>query len=274
MKNIFFFALAACCALAAFSVPASAMEYTVDGADVGRFMEPTSQTTIYVGANEEVNIDRSKTAAVIPPTFGSPTSYTLNAGEYLTPNLINQSRQTVTTTADNSTGITVLPSATLDSVSNPFTVSVRNFAGSTGDTAPAYTEVTGELYYNDGSIGALNIPAIGLTVNVYQGTDSNTLSRGAGHFTDTSIWNGNVAIAGHNRGVTNHFGKLHTLAVGDEITLTTKLGTRNYAVNSVTKIAVDDGSVLDSASGNVLTLITCVMDQPAYRWCVKASEKV
>ena len=272
MKKIITCALAACCVLAAFSVPASAMEYSFDGADAGTFTEPTSETTIYVGANEEVNIDRSKTAAVIPPTFGSPTSYTLNAGEYLTPNLVNQNRQAVTATGNNSSGVTVLPSSTLDSVSNPFTVSTG--AAHTGYTAPAYTDVTGDLYYSDGSIGALKIPAIGLTVNVYQGTDNATLARGAGHFTDTSIWNGNVAIAGHNRGVTNHFGKIHTLEVGDEITLTTKLGTRTYAVYSVAKIAVDDGSVLDSTSGNILTLITCVMDQPSYRWCVKAAEKV
>ena len=57
----------------------------------------------------------------------------------------------------------------------------------------------------------LEIPSIGLSVNIYQGTDSAALKKGAGHFTSTSIWNGNVALAGHNRGVTNHFGKIHTL---------------------------------------------------------------
>ena len=270
MKKIITFALAVCCVLAAFSVPASAMEYSFDGADAGRFMEPTSETTIYAGANEEVNIDRSKTAAVIPPTFGSPTSYTLNAGEYLTPNLVYQNRQTVTTTVNNSTGITVLPSSTLDTVSNPFIAGTG--AAYNGYSALAYTEVTDDFYYSDGSIGTLKIPAVGLTVNVYQGTDNAALAKGAGHFTETSIWNGNIAIAGHNRGVTNHFGKIHTLDIGDEITLTTTLGTRAYTVYSVEKIAVDDGSVLDSTSGNIITLITCVMDQPSYRWCVKAAE--
>ena len=265
MKKLITFALAACCILAAFSAPASAAWYSFDGADAGAFMEPTSETTIYVGANEEVNIDRSKMAAVIPPAFGSPTSYTLNAGEYLTPNLVNQDRQTGT--PGNPTGITILPSATLDAVSNPFTVS-------TSYSAAAYTEVTDDLYYSDGRLGTLEIPAIGLTVNVYQGTDSTALAKGAGHFTNTSIWNGNVALAGHNRGVTNHFGKIHTLELGDEIILTTKLGTRSYEVCSVAKISVDDASVLDSASGNVITLITCVMDQPSYRWCIKATEKV
>ena len=92
----------------------------------------------------------------------------------------------------------------------------------------AYTPVTSDLYYNNGSLGTLKIPAIGLTVRVYEGTDSTALKKGAGHFSDTSIWNGNVCIAGHNRGINNHFGQIHTLGTGDTITYTTKLGTRSY----------------------------------------------
>ena len=140
--------------------------------------------------------------------------------------------------------------------------------------ANAYTSVTSDLYFGDGSLGTLSIPAIGLTVKVYQGTDSAALLKGTGHFANTSAWNGNCAIAGHNRGVNNHFGKLHTLNVGDTITYTTKLGTRSYTVCSVAKITVDDLSVLDESAANMLTLVTCVMDQPQYRWCVKAIEKV
>lgn len=52
-----------------------------------------------------------------------------------------------------------------------------------------------------------------------------------------------MAIAGHNRGVNNHFGKIHTLDIGDTIKLTTQLGTRSYEVYSVSKIGVDDTSV-------------------------------
>ena len=35
-----------------------------------------------------------------------------------------------------------------------------------------HTEVTDDLYYSSGSLGVLKIPAIDLTVNIYQGTDS------------------------------------------------------------------------------------------------------
>ena len=231
--------LAACALMTAFSMPASALEYEFDAPSAGLFGRPTSDETIYVGVSESVNIDRSKSAALIPPTFGSPASYTLNAGEYLTPNLVSG------------------PTGTDSSTNGSY-------------WTPAYTAVTEDLYYTAGHLGKLKIPAIGLTVKVYQGTDSTALAKGAGHFSSTSIWNGNVAFAAHNRGVANHFGKIHTLSIGDKITYTTKLGTRTYEVYSVSKISVNDVSVLNDSVDNILTLVTCVMNQPDYRWCVQA----
>ena len=261
--------LAVCLVLTSLCVPASALDYDFTGPDSGLFAEPTSDNTVYVAVRDDTNIDRSKTAAVIPPCFGSPTSYTLNAGELLTPNLINQTAQTTGAPVNTSTGVTVMPPSTLAAPSNPFTVTTAS--GTTGSYAAAgYTSVTSDLYYSAGHLGTLSIPAIGLTVKVYQGTDNATLAKGAGHFTDTSIWNGNVAIAGHNRGVNNHFGKIHTLNVGDKIAYATKLGTRSYEVYSIAKISVDGLSVLCDSAENIITLVTCVMDQPQYRWCVQA----
>ena len=80
MKKYLTTLLAACCMLAAFSMPASALEYHFDGPDAGVFGRPTSDDTIYVTMDKPANTDRSKNAAYIPPVFGSPTSYTLNAG--------------------------------------------------------------------------------------------------------------------------------------------------------------------------------------------------
>ena len=133
-----------------------------------------------------------------------------------------------------------------------------------------YTEVTSGLYYPNGSLGTLKIPSIGLTVGIYEGTGSAPLLKGAGHFTNTSIWDGNVALAGHNRGVRNDFGKIHTLKSGDTITLTTMLGTRTYSVSSVEKVSVNDSSGTAATTDNRVTLYTCVMNQPEYRWCVTA----
>ena len=134
-----------------------------------------------------------------------------------------------------------------------------------------YTTVTSSLYYKDGSLGTLSAPAIGLSAKIYQGTDSTAMRKGAGHFTETSIWDGNVAFAGHNRGVNNHFGKIHTLKTGTIITYTTKLGTRSYTVRSVSKVLYTDTSGTCASDENCLTLYTCVMDQPSYRWMVRAA---
>ena len=67
-----------------------------------------------------------------------------------------------------------------------------------------------------------------------------------------------------------YFGSIHTLKAGDAITLTTKLGTRTYSVASVTKVLETDTSGLSATAENCVTLYTCVMNQPAYCWCVRA----
>ena len=129
------------------------------------------------------------------------------------------------------------------------------------------------MYYSGGYLATLKIPAINVNVKVYEGTDSSTLAKGAGHFKNTSIWNGNVSIAGHNRGANCYFADIHTLSFGDKITLTTKLGTRTYSVTEVKKISELDDSDTEATAENCITLFTCVRDQSEYRWCVRAVER-
>ena len=77
MKKHLSMLLAVCCLMAAFSMPASALEYTFEAPSAGLFGTPTSDNTIYVTTAAPINMDRSKSAAYIPPVFGSATSYTL-----------------------------------------------------------------------------------------------------------------------------------------------------------------------------------------------------
>ena len=235
--------------------PASALEYTMDAPDDYLFARPTSDTTIY--EHEDPNVDRSKNTALIPPGFGTPTSYLPGSGTALTPNLVPG--------ALDGGGLV----SQVGSVTYP---AVDTGSGWTGTTATGWTDVTSDLYYSGGHLGTLKIPAIGLSVKVYEGTGSKTLAKGAGHFEDTSLWDGNCCIAAHNRGVNNHFGKLHTLEPGDTITWTTKLGTRTYEVVSVQKVKETDTSGTAATSDNRLTLFTCVRDQRDYRWMVQAVE--
>ena len=251
--------------------PAHALEYSIDGADDYLFGRPTSDDTIYEWENP--NVDRSKNTALIPPGFGTPTSYLPGSGEYLTPprvpgalngGLVNQ----VGSVGSPDGGTSLDASGNYPTADTSVSVDSNGFptvgGGSTGGPGASFTDVSNGMYLANGSLGTLKIPSIGLTVGVYEGTGSAPLLKGAGHFENTSIWLGNVPIAGHNRGVRSDFGKIHTLKAGDIITLTTVLGTRTYAVSSVSKVDVSDTSGLASTTENCITLYTCVEDQPAY----------
>ena len=239
--------------------PAYALEYSIDAPEDYLFARPTSDSTIY--EQEETNVDRSKNTALVPPGFGTPTSYLPGSGTHLTPNLVPG--------ALDGGGL-------VSSTGSAANTTYPSVSGGTSWTetgsVTTFTEVTSGLYYSGGHLGTLNIPAIGLTVKVYEGTDSVALAKGAGHFEDTSIWNGNVCIAGHNRGVNNHFGQIHTLEPGDTITLTTKLGERTYSVTSVEKVSETDVSGTAATADNRISLYTCVRDQREYRWHVQAVE--
>ena len=65
---------------------ASALEYTVDAPEDYLFGTPTSEGTVY--KQESNNGDRGKNTALIPPGFGTATSYLPGSGEPLTPNLL------------------------------------------------------------------------------------------------------------------------------------------------------------------------------------------
>ena len=252
---------------------ASALEYGFDGADDYLFADPTSQDVIYQA--EDQNVNRSKTAALIAPGFGTPTSYLRGSGEYLTPNLAPGAMSGGLVNAVGNYGYTDSSPGGYPATDTSISAGTYPPAGNENFTTSTigYTDVTSDLYYAGGHLGTLKIPAIGVNVKIYQGTDSATLAKGAGHFTDTSIWAGNVCVAGHNRGTNCYFGEIHTLNIGDEITLTTMLGTRTYSVTSVQKISETDSSATGSTSDNRITLFTCVRNESAYRWCVTAVER-
>ena len=284
-KRRFLTTILAVCMLLALAVPAFALEYTFDEDEQSGYGKPTSvDPVVTADGGAQKNEDVSKNAAIIPPGFGTPTSNTLNTGEYLTPDLV-PSAMPATGATVNGDFVVVFPpdmsGLSAESVPADLAAGSTMVPGSAdvtvtvpGSTSSGYTEVTDDLYYKDGSLGTLEIPAIGLTVDIFEGTDAATLKRGAGHFEDTSIWDGNVGFAAHNRGANSYFGKIHTLELGDRITLTTRLGTRTYEVTSVSKVSETDRSALAASQSNVITLYTCVRDERDFRWCVTGAEIV
>ena len=253
MKKLFMLASMLCLTLC-LTAPASALEYAIQPPDGPEYASATSvEPVVTSDRGERSNTDLSKNTVLIPPAFGSPTSYLPGSGLPLYPFLYDPG---------------IIGSVSVGTPTN------GNGTCWLNPIAPAYgyTEVTEDMYYSGGYLGRVKIPALDVNVKLYEGTDSKALSKGAGHFEGTSIWDGNVCVAGHNRGVNCYFGEIHTLDIGDEIILTTKLGTRAYSVVGVQKGKETDHSMLAATSDNCITLYTCVRNQSSYRWCVRAVE--
>jgi sortase A len=106
------------------------------------------------------------------------------------------------------------------------------------------------------TLGRIEIPRIGLTAMIMEGTDGRTLRRAVGHIRGTPLpgQKGNVAIAGHRD---TFFRPLRNVHQDDEITLTTLTGSYRYLVDSTQVVPPEDTQVLDNSDGTNLTLVTC-----------------
>ena len=258
MKKFLTFALVISM-MASLAASASALEYNIAPPKDFDFGRDTSIEVIHTADGGAMrNEDVSKNAALIPPAFGSESMNALHTGEYLTPNLAPGGIPASGAVIGGSASGVITPGSTV--------------SGGSYQPSVLFTEVTNDLYYKNGALGRLEIPALDLSVRIYQGTDSKTLAKGIGHFKNTSIWNGNVCLAAHNRGANSYFGQIHTLDIGDKITLTTRLGTRTYKVTDVSKVSETDRGGLADSGENMLTLYTCVRNQRDQRWCVTAAE--
>ncbi len=128
-------------------------------------------------------------------------------------------------------------------------------------------ETKEELWY-------LEIPCIGLKANICEGTSKEVMDKFIGHFEESQIKIGNVCLAAHNRGYeNNYFEKVKDLKQGDTIIYYYNNDKQEYIVEKNEIIQATDLSCLENTKENVITLITCVENEPNYRRCVKAIEK-
>jgi sortase A len=104
--------------------------------------------------------------------------------------------------------------------------------------------------------GLLRVPAVGLEVPVYDGTDELALNRGAGRVEGTPPLGsgGNVGIAAHRDGF---FRQLKDIAVGDAVLVDLLNATLRYEVTEIRVVEPEDTWVLAPTQESVLTLITC-----------------
>jgi sortase A len=109
------------------------------------------------------------------------------------------------------------------------------------------------------SIAKIEIPAIGVSKYVVEGTDTDSLRKGPGHYPKTPLpgERGTVAIAGHRTTYGAPFRKLNELHPGDRITLEMPYGTFIYRVQKTQ--VVDDSAlwITKSVGYNRLVLSAC-----------------
>jgi len=107
-----------------------------------------------------------------------------------------------------------------------------------------------------GLLGRMEIPRLGVSVIVAEGTDETTLRRAGGHIAGTSFpgQRGNVGIAGHRDTL---FRPLRNIRRNDLITLTTLAGEYRYRVMSTEVVSPSDVAVLEPDGHETLTLVTC-----------------
>jgi len=105
-------------------------------------------------------------------------------------------------------------------------------------------------------LGRLDVPRLGLSVAVLQGTGPRMLRLGTGHIEGTPLPGeaGNSGIAGHRD---TFFRGLKNIHRNDEIQFQSPTGLFRYEVDWVKVVAPDDLSVLAPSTESALTLVTC-----------------
>ncbi len=126
---------------------------------------------------------------------------------------------------------------------------------------------------NDENEWYIEIEKISLKAPIQEGTTQSVMEDYVGHFVETSKDEGNVGLAAHNRGYkNNYFNRVKELKVGDEIKYKYKNIEKTYEITKHEIIKNTDWSNLQDTEENMITLITCVENQPEYRRCVQGIE--
>ena len=227
------------------SLNAVAADYSFTAKDTNDFYNPTCYEDIYGSAYNYGGQN-------VTDYFGIPTL----------PGIFSPAPQAATA-GNLTTGATGTPETRYD-----YVTATDSFIAT---ISPSFTPAS-ELKRYDGSIGTLAIPSLSISMKAYDGTALDNMAKGVGHFPETSGWNGNIGLCGHNRNARYTIGSIKDLRLGDIIEYTTILGTRRYSVSYVGIIGATDWSYLNQTSDNRITIITCLADQPSYRVLVQAIE--
>ena len=242
--------------MAALSVSAFAMEYSIETEENTEYYPSTSYEVMYGAA---YNYGGSNLVGYQIPELSYGVSSTTQIGimeKERLPSLQQNAGASISGDYGLSSGFYDVPFGSISSIK---------------PSVPTYTSVDG-MERKDGSIGTLKIPSLNINMKVWEGETNTSMAKGLGHYSSTSGWDGNVGICGHNRGAKYNIGSIKNLEIGDTITYSTVYGTRTYAVILVKTISDSDWSYLQATADNRITITTCLANQPSKRVCVQAVE--
>jgi sortase A len=105
-------------------------------------------------------------------------------------------------------------------------------------------------------LGRLDVPRIGLSAMVADGTSSRVLRLAVGHVPGTAMpWlSGNVALVAHRDTFFRRLGELHR---GDRIQVTVPGSQYHYKVVFTSVVSPNETWVVQPTTGQTLTLVTC-----------------
>ena len=112
------------------------------------------------------------------------------------------------------------------------------------------------LFHRGDTVAKLEIPRLSGEWYVVEGTDDRDLRLGPGHLPGTAFpgEKGNCVIAGHRD---TQFRKLKDIRKGDEIVLTTSIGSNRYRVTGYDIVKPSDTRSIQDTPNAMLNLVTC-----------------
>jgi sortase A len=109
------------------------------------------------------------------------------------------------------------------------------------------------------AIGQIDIPKIGHTYNIVQGTDTQSLEEGPGHYPSTAFpgMGQTVGVAGHRTTYLAPFRFINELHAGDRIIITMPYGRFTYIVQYQKIVSPTDVGVVDDVGYDRLVMSAC-----------------
>ncbi len=118
----------------------------------------------------------------------------------------------------------------------------------------------------------IEIPKLNINATIKEGTSRDILENNIGHYSETSIYEGNIALLGNNNNTKNNFfSNLKELGYGDKVIYKINNKEQIYKVEKNIIISLETvNEVITGEKTNTIMLLTYVINMPNYMRCVIA----